>query len=311
MREDAPLLPARGTPLRLDLLGSITITGPHGDAGERLLRQSKRTAVFAYVAAKGCGRPVRRDELLALFWPDSPSSRARAALRQTIHYIHSSFESMVLQRNGGEAVCLCRQGVSCDVVDFEKHVREEAWGEALGLYRGDFLEGFHAAASNEFEDWMETRRTELRGKAARGAWKLAAQARAEGERAGEAAFWGKRALDLSPLTDHGVRRLMLLLESVGDRAGALRAFAGLEEVLRREHGVAPAPETADLRDRIALRSPDAVAGTLPPEMGPRRTGHDRRRGDRRTRRRPRDGKERRSGQDRRTGNRRSGRDRRR
>ena len=87
------------------------------------------------------------------------------------------------------------------------------------------------------------------GERARAAWLAADQA----EQAGDATRCGElaqRAVRLAPDDEPGARRLITLLERLGDRAGAGRACDDLERYLTTELEVAPSTETAALFARI-------------------------------------------------------------
>ncbi|MFC6668232.1 BTAD domain-containing putative transcriptional regulator [Deinococcus radiopugnans] len=56
----------------------------------------------------------------------------------------------------------------------------------------------------------------------------------------------QRLLDLNPVSEDAHRRLIRLHYLAGDRPAALRAYRRCVEVLRREIGVDPLPETVQL-----------------------------------------------------------------
>jgi TolB-like protein len=60
----------------------------------------------------------------------------------------------------------------------------------------------------------------------------------------------RRALDLTPDDEVGIRRLMELLDRHGDRAGALRVYSEWQKRLLDEYGVEPAPETRKVARRV-------------------------------------------------------------
>jgi Bacterial transcriptional activator domain len=67
---------------------------------------------------------------------------------------------------------------------------------------------------------------------------------------GLAAVIAESAIGLDPLREVGHRALIEAELARGDRAAAARAFGRCEEILRRELGVSPSPETAVLSDGI-------------------------------------------------------------
>jgi DNA-binding SARP family transcriptional activator len=198
--------------------------------------------------------------------------------------------------------------VACDALQFEALLDSNRKEEALGLYGGELLPGFHNGGSIAFTEWLERRRQHLSQRAAKAAWDLSAECEARGDLPG-AAFWGKRALALSPFSESEVQRLLRLLERTGDFAGAMRAYHGLQQSLESEFGTKPSGETTQLAAGIKRRL--ASEGVhVPALLGTRRSGTDRRVANRRKNRAQWTGVERRSAPDRRAAARRSGLDRR-
>ena len=299
--------------IELKVFGSLGIRAPEGVDAQKVLRQPKRAAFLAYIALGSAGGYVRRDTLLGLFWPEADRERARSSLRQALRFLRSSLGDEVLVNRGGEEVGVSPDALSCDAIRFESLLDEGNPAAALELYRGDLLEGFFLDGVHEFEEWLETRRATLKDKAAGAAWTLGDELARE-HRAADAAFWAKRALSLSPFDEPHVQRLMHLLDEVGDRAGALRAYRGLSEWLEREYGAEPSPETQDLAEQVRERT-EAHNGNgveWAESQTTRRVREDRRSvGGRRVADLPFDGPDRRSGKDRRSGtDRRSGQERR-
>src|SRR5262245_57329904 len=71
----------------LRLFGAPSLTDAAGGRIESLLAQPKRFAVLAYLAVEARENPVTRDKVATLFWPELDQSRARQALRQSLHVI--------------------------------------------------------------------------------------------------------------------------------------------------------------------------------------------------------------------------------
>ena len=65
--------------------------------------------------------------------------------------------------------------LGCDAVDFERLLDAGEPEQALSLYHGDFLEGFHVDdVAAEYEEWVERTRARLRRRAGSAAWSSAA-----------------------------------------------------------------------------------------------------------------------------------------
>ena len=156
--------------VNLRLLGRIDLTDPSGEEITSLLSQPKRMAVLAYLALAARGSYLRRDVLMALFWTESDTSRARNALNQVLHALRKELGEEVLLTRGKQELGLNAEHFECDVWSFRDAIREQRPGAALGLYGGPLLPGFHVEGSGEFERWLEEERERLRESAAGAAW---------------------------------------------------------------------------------------------------------------------------------------------
>jgi DNA-binding SARP family transcriptional activator len=229
--------------IHLHTLGSIDLRDGEGREIASVLAQPKRFALLVYLAVAGPGRLRRRDILLSMFWPEQDDERARGALRQALRYLRTELGREILVSRGDEEIGVDWGGLRCDAGDFDAACDRKAWSEALRLYAGDLLEGFFVAeASPEFERWVEGERARLRRRAAQVAWALVDAAERAGDRAGAVPL-ARRATALSPDDEAGVRRLMRILDSRGDRAGALAAYEEFRRRLAVQYGATPAPET--------------------------------------------------------------------
>ena len=237
-------------------LGRVRLIAAEG--AESPAAQPKRMALLAYLAVSSARGSARRDALLALFWPELGDEEGRRALRQGLHHLRRVLGQDVFLSEGDEV--RVREGVlGCDAVDFERMLDDGRPEQALALYRGDFLDGFHVDdVAPEYEEWVDRTRSRLRRRAANAAWASAdaADAGGNGARAVELA---RRACELEPDQEGGWRRLMTLHERVGDRAGALRAYDELAARLEREFDARPAPETSALAESIRTSTRPASA----------------------------------------------------
>ncbi len=251
--------------IRLSLMGSLDLRASDGRQILSVLAQPKRVALLAYLAAHRDS--VRRDTLLGLFWPESDEERARHALRQSLYTLRRSLGPRVLTSQGDEQLGIDGDHLECDVGLFEAAVRDGEAEAALDLYKGDFLEGFFLSDAPEFEKWLDGRRTTLRNQAAEAAWTMAQRTEDAGERT-DAAVWGRRAADYAPDDESSVQRLVGLLDRVGDRAAALRAYEAFAWRLENELGLQPSPETqaliSEIREREAAVPSSGDAGSRAP-----------------------------------------------
>jgi DNA-binding SARP family transcriptional activator/tetratricopeptide (TPR) repeat protein len=256
--------------IRVRTLGTIDVRHPSGpESGARaVVSQPKRFALLAYLAAATPRGFHRRDTLLGLFWPELDLEQGRHALRQSLHFLRNRLGPVVIRR-GDEDVALDPAMLWCDARGFEDALDQGRPEVALELYGGDFLPGFFVSGvAAEFDQWLESERARLRATAARAAWSVAEQADTEG-RAADLAHWARRAVALAPDDEGGVRRLMAMLDRIGDRSGALRAYEHFAEGLRTEFAADPAPETRVLLEAVRQgRSAPAAPAPVPPPADP-------------------------------------------
>jgi eukaryotic-like serine/threonine-protein kinase len=258
--------------IELRTLGVLDLRGVDGQEIRAVLTQPKRVALLAYLAIAAPHGFHRRDTLLGLFWPELDQQHARASLRKAVHALrHALGEGVVIAR-GDEELAIDDARLWCDAVAFERALSEGRAGDAMALYRGNLLDGVFVSGAPEFERWLDAQRTELRTRATSGAWSIADHRERAGDFGG-ALQWARRALALSPDDETALRRVIALLDRVGDRAGALHTYEDFAQRLEREYEVEPAPETtaliAAVRTRVARVSGDRVQGPLPsPAAGP-------------------------------------------
>jgi DNA-binding SARP family transcriptional activator len=221
-----------------------------GEELRALLVQPKRLALFAYLLLANPPRLHRRDALVALFWPESSDAQARRALRQALHFLRQSLGPDVLVGRGDEEVGVVAAAIRCDVRAFEHALNAGRLDEALALYRGQLLEGFHVSGvAPELGQWLDDERARLRDLAVRAATTLAERSERDGNP--PLAIERLRAvLRLDPGAEGAMRRLISLLDQVGDRAGAVRLYDDFVRRLAADIGAEPTPATAALAEQI-------------------------------------------------------------
>ena len=237
-------------PIRFHVLGTLELNRTGVGELRALLVQPKRLALFAYLVLANPSRLHRRDSLLPLFWPESNEEQARRSLRQALHFLRQAVGSDVLSSRGDDEIGVDPGAVWCDARRFESALDGGRPEEAVDLYRGHLLEGFHVSGvAPELDQWLEGERSRLRTRAASAVRSLAEAA----ERSGNARLAVQRVRELLRIeeSDEGaLRRLMMLLERSGDRSGALRAYEEFARTLRADLETEPSSETIALADRL-------------------------------------------------------------
>jgi DNA-binding SARP family transcriptional activator/tetratricopeptide (TPR) repeat protein len=273
---------------RISLLGH-----PEVSFGGQTLRFGikKALALLCYLAAEGGSHPRR--ELAELLWPQSDERHARTALRSALAHLRKTLKENRTPDQGeiqenrflladGDLLGVQPRGIDLDLRALESAVelaRSEASGtppggggvddavgrrdliahleETLGVYRGEFMEGFSLEDAPEFELWVEAQRT--RGRALFGELceklsRLEREERLVGEAIGTARLWTRHA----PLEEAAQRRLMELLSGVGESERALLAYEGFRNALKRDLQMEPSSRmrehAASLREEVEERA---------------------------------------------------------
>ena len=246
------------TPPKLFLLGRVEMRGGDAAEAERLLVQPKVVALLAYLALAGApdtpGRFVRRDGLVGLLWPELDQAHARAALRKAIHAIRGALGADAIVSRGDEEVALGEGALWCDAVEFMTAVERGQLVRALELYRGELMPGFHLADCGEFERWLEDQRSSDRDRAAGAAWALAVRSQ-EGDNLTDAGVWARKAVRFRWDDERALRRAIVMLAAIGDRAGAARLYDEFARRLRTELDVEPSAETMALMEALRAGQP--------------------------------------------------------
>lgn len=217
----------------------------------QVVTQPKRFALLTFLSAHP-GMLHRRDTLLALLWPDADATRGRAALRNSLYFLRSHLGADAILTRGSLDVGVNPDRLWFDAWAFEAAARDGRAADALDLFGGAFLPGFFVTGAAPFEEWLEERRAWYQKTAVRAALSVSEGHESQGHLA-EAVHASRRALELAPYDEAVFRRLVRLLDTVGDRAGVLADYAVFRGRLERELEVTPSPETHALIERVRLR----------------------------------------------------------
>lgn len=235
--------------IRLSLLGTTDLRSPDGHQLQSVLQQPRRFALLAYLAITTRSSAVRRDTIIGVFWPDVSQEKARGSLNQAIHQLRRSLGASAILSLGTEEVSLNRELISCDAAEFLDAIEGNLWKEAAELYRGELLPGFiDTGSSPNLDQWISEERDHFRRLATTAAWHLAEEA-ARLEDIPSSIVWARRASEWSEGEEETIRRLMLHLNRLGDRAGVVQAYESLVRELE-QIDVAPAPETVQLFEKL-------------------------------------------------------------
>jgi len=230
----------------LRLLGGFALEDTKGK-GAVHLPQRRAEALLALLAVAG-DLSCSRDRIVALLWPEADEAHARHNLRDTLHAIRLGLgHDAVL--GSGDALRLDASVVSCDVQQFAAALAASHLAEAVAMYRGPMLDGFHVPDAPEFEHWMDDERARLFRDCQGAIKRLAKTAEREG-RWDEAAEWWARAVAMDRYNSRFVARRIVALARGGDRANAIKEGEAHCQSLKSELELDPDAAFLEELDRI-------------------------------------------------------------
>jgi two-component SAPR family response regulator len=192
-------------------------------------------------------------------WPEASPSRLRSAFHNVLHRLRLAlgspewvfFEKGRYSFNRSLDYFYDVEAFESTLTEARRLLEAEAstreaiprLKEAVGLYGGDFLED---CAESE---WSFVRQEGLRRTHQEALMELGGLLFAQ-DRYGEAAEAYRKAIEHDHYFESAHRELMRCQGRLGERGRALRHYRDLIELLRKELGSSPAPETTELYERL-------------------------------------------------------------
>lgn len=262
--------------LRIHCLGRISVQR-EGQTLAGAAAQRRRLAILALLAYAG-ERGIPRDKLIGLLWTDTVDDRARRIISQALYMLRRDLGSETVIQ-GLATLRLNPEEISTDIGDFRQAIASRAYQQAVALYGGPLLDGFHLPGAPEFERWLEETRGAVAHDYAAALERCALEAEARNDHPGAASFWRQLAAQ-DPHNARVALRLMRALAAAGDRPGALRHAGVYEALVRTDLDLSPdaavlayagelrtapaaAPPTAARPAPVATPTPPAVEATPP------------------------------------------------
>jgi len=254
--------------VRVRLLGPVAVeVDGQPVAG---FRSHKTLALLALLVTEQ--RPVARNYLATLFWPDAPLADGRGHLRRALHDLVQKLPG-ALWLDYYTAQFNPALFAHTDLAQLARHEGapdDLALEPALALCRGQFLEGIELPDCPEFETWLIVEREAWNLKASKLLEDLLAGHTASG-RFQEALEIGWQLLRLAPWNEDYYHIQMLLLVRLRQFAQALRLYQRYQHALTQEFGLEPSEEIEALHTHIRdsrKRRPGNIAPTTPPLAAP-------------------------------------------
>jgi DNA-binding SARP family transcriptional activator len=253
VHDPSPWRPHAFFMIDLHVLGTLDVGAASPNGARHLVTQPKRLALLVYLALAEPTGLHARDRLLALLWPEADDRSSRHSLRNALHSLRQALGEDAIVTRGEAFVGLDFQRLRCDALELRAHVAAGRLDDAVALWAGELLPGFHVSDVPEFERWLDQQRVDLFRAVRAAAWKRCAALEGAGVPELDATRFAYR---LDPGDEPGARRLMRLLASAGDRAGALQVYEDLAAYFERELEAEPSAETRRLATEVRSRTRD-------------------------------------------------------
>jgi len=235
----------------LQMLGGFALHYSGSEDAVRLPRRAEALlAVLTLCGDLGC----TRDRLIGLLWPERDAEHARHNLRDVLYAARSVLGHDAVP-SVSDRLYLDAAHVTSDVQAFAAALKEGRPADAVSLYQGPLLDGFHISGTPELERWIDEERTRLFRECA-GALRRLAEASEEEEDWDGAAVWWGRAVALDPYDSRTVVKRMLALAESGDRANAIKEGDAHRRLLRSDLELDADPSFLEELERIRHGGPE-------------------------------------------------------
>jgi DNA-binding SARP family transcriptional activator len=253
--------------VEIRLFGSLSLVSE--GKNELSLPGRKARDLLSYLVLKH-DVPLSREHLTDLFWGHRDEVHARRCFNTTLWRLQVAFggkdsPAKRYLRSDAQTVSFCpSSAVSIDVVDFERCCElADGWPaeevdhraalhhQAVSMYRDDLL-------SDCYESWCVADRERLQRLYVRALRRLVQYHRQRGE-IDVAIADARRILVCDPLREEVHRALIRLHLDSGDPTAALLQYQACSEMLKRELGIAPMPETSQLVQSLMRANPRVEA----------------------------------------------------
>ena len=219
---------------------------------------NKAPALVYYLAATEHAQ--MRDLVATLLWTNTPELDAKRNLRTVLSNLRTLLApcleiTRTTVRLKPETVALIDSaGFVANLKAAEQAVADSAkrgalLAEAVALYQGPLLDGFHIRDAEAFEDWLRNEREHFQRLALQALSELIAHYAHQGELLAGINY-ASRLLTLDPTREETHRHLMLLFALDGQASAALAQYRTCQQILHQELGADPSTETRELFERI-------------------------------------------------------------
>lgn len=209
--------------------------------------QRKPLEFLKYLCGAGA-QPIHQDLIQEILWPEADGDAAEQAFRTTLHRLRRLLQHDEVVNHSDRQVWLDLSLMAIDHVRFEEMARQLdptdalAGERVLALYHGHFLQG-------ETAPWILPTRERLRATFLNLTEQLGNLLETRGEVV-EAAQKYLNALEVEPVAEVMVQRVMTTYARLGRRSEALGVYQRFTHALHRKLGIPPTSKTVALYQKI-------------------------------------------------------------
>ena len=217
---------------------------------EQLAFRSRLTrTLLVYLAVEQ--RPISREKLSALFWPDEELSKGKANLRRELHQLSTILpDSWMIDRQSASFTPCDMIVLDIDLInDF---IAEGHLENAALLLQGQFLEGVELENNLEFESWLHNQREHWRDKAETVLERIIESHELKGD-FHQSLRYCHQLLAVTPWDENIHQKIMRYLYWSGKREHALRQFSICAEILADELDIEPSEDTKKIYKLIRTK----------------------------------------------------------
>jgi len=248
--------------LRITLFGPIQVL-IHGYTLPRM--QSRKGMWLLALLTLRHNRPVEREWLTSVLWPDTGQTQAFANMRPILSELRNGLgdQSKRIQSPNRQTLMLDLDGSDVDVVAFDAAAKSGKLADMqkiAALYRGPLLEGCT-------EEWVFQERAVRERQCLDALLALGENAMANADYASATSFY-ERAATMDPLWDAAQRGWMEALAQNGDRNAAMRVYRDFIAQLKDDHNAAPDEQMTALYTRLRSEARKGASSKRMPESKP-------------------------------------------
>ena len=247
--------------MRVKTLGGLRVWCDGIEIAPAAWRREKAVHLFQFFVTVR-GRYLHKEQIVDRMWPELDWETSNRDFRVALNAVYKALEPerkprtqsrFIQRRDLAYGLDMDQTGVDAD--DFESLVRSgnsalpddaqaalEHFRAAVDLYTGDYL------PERRYEDWASTEQERLQVLAL-GTMTTLAGLLAETSPL-ESIRLTQRVLAVDPVWEDAYRAQMRAYQAQGNRPLALRTYRQCVQVLDREFGVEPLPETRQLYEEI-------------------------------------------------------------